>query len=191
MTDARLRTSRLLLRSWRDADREPFAALNADPAVCEFLPSTLTRAQSDAFVDRLVAHEAERGFTGWAVEETRTGTFLGYVGLVVPRFDPPFAHLADPCVEVGWRLARPAWGNGYATEGARACLDHAFETLHLPEVVSFTVPANVRSRAVMDRIGMTHDPADDFDHPALPDGDRLRRHVLYRACPAGEGIMPR
>lgn len=181
MSPVRLRTARLLLRSWRDADREPFASLNADPAVCEFLPGTLDRAASDAMVDRLVAHEEEHGFTGWAVEEAESGVFLGYVGLVVPRFDPPFAHAADPCVEIGWRVARGAWGHGYATEAARACLDHAFDVLGLPEVVSFTVPANRRSRAVMERIGMTYDSADDFDHPALPAGDRLRPHVLYRA----------
>ncbi len=186
MSAAPLRTDRLLLRSWRDADRDPFAALNADPVVGEFLPGPLDRAASDAMVDRLVAHEEAHGYTGWAVEEAASGTFLGYVGLVVPRFDPPFAHAADPCVEIGWRLARAAWGHGYASEAARACLDHAFDDLDLPEVVSFTVTENARSRAVMERIGMTRDPAGDFDHPALPPGDRLRRHVLYRAqAPAG------
>ena len=190
MSDLRLTTRRLRLRSWRDSDRSPFAAMNADPAVCEFLPGTLTREQSDALVDRFRALEAEHGFTGWAVEETATGTFVGYVGLVVPRFEPPFAHASEPCVEIGWRLARASWGQGYATEAARACLEHAFGPLALPEVVSFTVPANARSRAVMERIGMTHDAGSDFDHPALPAGDRLSHHVLYRAVPARPEIMP-
>ena len=172
-----LRTARLLLRRWRDDDRAPFAALNADPLVTEFLPGPLSRADSDALADRIAAHFAAHGFGLWAIEAPGQVPFAGFVGLAVPAFKAAFT----PCVEVGWRLSASCWGRGYATEGARAALAVGFSRLGLAEIVSFTVPANVRSRRVMERLGMTHDPADDFDHPALPDGDPLRRHVLYRA----------
>lgn len=172
-----LRTERLLLRRWRDDDRAPFAALNADPRVTEFLPAPLSRADSDALVDRIEAHFAAHGFGLWAVEVPGEIPFAGFVGLAVPAFEAAFT----PCVEVGWRLAAACWGHGYASEGARAALAFGFAQLALAEIVSFTVPANVRSRRVMERLGMTRDPADDFDHPALPDGHPLRRHVLYRA----------
>lgn len=172
-----LRTERLLLRRWRDDDRAPFAALNADPRVTEFLPAPLSRADSDALVDRIEAHFAAHGFGLWAVEVPGEIPFAGFVGLAVPAFEAAFT----PCVEVGWRLAAACWGRGYASEGARAALAFGFAQLALAEIVSFTVPANVRSRRVMERLGMTRDPADDFDHPALPDGHPLRRHVLYRA----------
>ena len=182
-----LRTERLLLRRWRPTDREPFAAMNADPEVMEHFPARLTRAESDAFVDRIEAGFDERGFGLWAVEVTEpgelTGQFIGFTGLSVPRFEAHFT----PAVEVGWRLARPAWGHGYATEAARRVLRAAFADYARPEVVSFTSEANVRSQAVMRRIGMTHDPADDFDHPSLPPGDRLNRHVLYRIRPRDTG----
>lgn len=171
-----LRTARLLLRRWRDEDRAPFAALNADPLVTEFLPGPLSRADSDALVDRIEGHFAQHGFGLWAIEVPDAIPFAGFVGLAVPAFEAAFT----PCVEVGWRLAAACWGRGYATEGARAALAFGFARLGLAEIVSFTVPANVRSRRVMERLGMTHDPADDFDHPALPDGHPLRRHVLYR-----------
>lgn len=121
------------------------------------------------------AHFQEHGFGLWAVEIPGVATFAGFVGLSVPRFEAHFT----PCVEIGWRLAAPYWGRGYATEGARAALEFGFDHLHLDQIVSFTVPDNVRSRRVMEKIGMTHDPADDFDHPNLPEGHRLRRHVLY------------
>ena len=172
-----LRTARLLLRRWRDEDRAPFAALNADPLVTEFLPGPLSRARSDALADRIAAHFAAHGFGLWAIEVPGQVPFAGFVGLAVPAFEAAFT----PCVEVGWRLASACWGRGYATEGARAALAFGFARLGLAEIVSFTVPANVRSRRVMERLGMTHDPADDFDHPALPEGHPLRRHVLYRA----------
>jgi RimJ/RimL family protein N-acetyltransferase len=171
-----LPTPRLLLRPWRPSDRAPFAALNADPRVVEYLPGPLSREQSHAIVDRIEAHFAARGFGFWAVEIPGVAPFAGFVGLSVPRFEAHFT----PCVEIGWRLAAEHWGHGYATEGARAALAFGFDALGLDEVVSFTVPDNRRSRAVMERAGMTHDPADDFDHPALPEGDPLRRHVLYR-----------
>ena len=171
-----LRTARLVLREWRDDDLAPFAALNADPAVMEHFPASLTRAESDALAARIRAHLAERGFGLWAVELPGVAPFAGYVGLAVPTFEAHFT----PCVEVGWRLAREHWGRGYATEGARAALAEGFGRHGLEEIVSITVPANRRSRAVMERLGMTHDPADDFDHPRVPEGSPLRRHVLYR-----------
>ena len=171
-----LRTERLLLREWRAADREPFAALNADPRVMEHMPALLPRAQSDALARRSEQHFAKHGFGPWAVEVQGVAPFIGFVGLVVPAFEAHFT----PCVEIGWRLSAEHWGKGYATEAALASADHAFVDVGLEELVSFTTPQNLRSRAVMARIGMTHDEADDFDHPRLPPGHRLRRHVLYR-----------
>jgi ribosomal-protein-alanine N-acetyltransferase len=171
-----LRTSRLLLRRWVTADREPFAALNADPRVMEHFPSVLTREESDGRVERIEAHFAEHGFGLWAVEVPGVTSFAGFVGLSTPYFEAHFT----PCVEIGWRLAATYWGHGYATEAARAALAFGFEELELDEIFSFTVPENVRSRRVMEKIGMRHDPAGDFDHPLLPEGHRIRRHVLYR-----------
>ena len=168
-------TSRLLLRGFRDSDLEAFAALNADPRVVEFLPGALTRAESDAMAARIRQHFEAHGFGLWAVE-TPDHPFAGFIALSIPAFAAPFV----PCVEVGWRLAADAWGHGYATEGARAVVEHGFDTLGLDEIVSFTVPANTRSRRIMEKLGMTHDAEDDFDHPRLPDGHRLQRHVLYR-----------
>jgi len=171
-----LHTQRLRLRLWRDDDLGPFAALNADPAVVEYLGGASTRAQSDALAERIRAHFEREGFGLWAVEIPKVATFAGFVGLSVPPFKAHFT----PCVEVGWRLARACWGVGYATEGARAAISFGFEQLHLKEIVSFTVPANRRSRAVMERIGMQRDLQGDFDHPGLPEEHPLRRHVLYR-----------
>ena len=173
---AGIETDRLLLRAWRQSDLTPFAALNADPEVMEHFPSVLSREESDAAAERIVAHFERRGFGLWAVEAPGVVDFAGFIGLAVPRFEAHFT----PCVEIGWRLARPRWGNGYAAEGARAALGYGFETLLLDEIVSFTMPANGRSRGVMERIGMRHDGDDDFDHPSLPEGHPLRRHVLYR-----------
>ena len=179
-----LRTERLVLRRWRPQDRAPFAAMNADPEVMEHFPASLTRAESDAMADRIEAGFADHGFGLWAIEVTEPGElhgqFVGFTGLSVPRFQAHFT----PAVEIGWRLARPAWGRGYASEAARRALAAGFDEHHLPEVVSFTSVTNLRSQAVMRRIGMTHDPADDFDHPSLPPGHRLRRHVLCRARPS-------
>jgi ribosomal-protein-alanine N-acetyltransferase len=168
-----IRTERLVLRQWREDDREPFAALNGDPVVMEHFPATMTREQSDAFVDFNIATIAERGWGLWAVEAD--GAFIGFVGLNEPRFQAHFT----PAVEIGWRLARSAWGHGYATEAARAVLAYAFDELKLDEIVSFTTVENRRSRRVMERIGMSRDPADDFDHPNVTD-ERIRPHVLYR-----------
>jgi RimJ/RimL family protein N-acetyltransferase len=172
----RLRTSRLLLREWREEDRAPYAELNTDPRVVEFLSGPLDRAASDALVDRIVGHWATDGHGLWAVERSDDGAFLGFVGLAAPSFEAAFT----PCVEVGWRLAPAFWGLGYATEAARAALRFGFTNLGVAEIVSFTTVANVRSRAVMQRLGMTRDPADDFDHPSFSVGNRLRPHVLYR-----------
>lgn len=168
-------TARLRLRPWCDADRGPFAALNADPRVMAHFPALISRAQSDASVDAWQVHLTEHGFSNWALELRATGAFIGFTGLTVPRRVLPFS----PCVEIGWRLAHAHWGRGYASEAARAALWLAFERLQLPEIVSFTALGNQRSRTVMQRIGM-HNTGEDFDHPALPQGHRLRRHCLYR-----------
>lgn len=149
--------------------------MNADPRVVEFLPA-LSRAESDAAIERVEAHFTERGFGFWAVEIPSVTPFAGFVGLFVPRFEAHFT----PCVEIGWRLAAPYWGHGYATEGARAALAFGFNSLKLEAIVSFTVVGNWRSRRVMERLGMQRDPAEDFEHPSLPEGHALRRHVLYR-----------
>lgn len=177
-----LRTKRLLLRRWRPSDRAPFAALNANPVVREFLPGLLTREESDAAIDRFEAHFDEHGFGLWAVEVAGGTPCIGFIGLSVPKYETHFT----PCVEIGWRLAAECWGRGYATEGAHACLAFGFNELARDEIVSFTVIENVRSRRVMEKLGMTRDPADDFEHPSLPEGHPLRRHVLYRIRrPAG------
>jgi ribosomal-protein-alanine N-acetyltransferase len=171
---ATLSGERLLLRRWREEDRPAFAALNDDPQVMEFFPRRLTRAESDAMVDRIEDNFKKSGFGFWAVELRGGAPFIGFTGLAIPRFAGHFT----PCVEIGWRLGFEHWGQGYATEAARLALDYAFRVAALPEIVSFTTATNLRSRAVMQRIGMRRDPADDFDHPNV-DGP-LRRHVLYR-----------
>jgi RimJ/RimL family protein N-acetyltransferase len=172
-----LRTERLILRRWTDADRSALAEMNADPEVMKHLyPGALSRAETDAMVDRIQEHFAARGFGFWALEVPGIVPFAGFVGLAVPRFTAPFT----PCVEVGWRIARAQWGQGYATEAARTALAFGFDELGLDEIVAFTVPANTRSRRVMEKLGMTRDPHDDFEHPFLPEGHPLRAHVLYR-----------
>jgi RimJ/RimL family protein N-acetyltransferase len=174
-----LTTARLTLRRWRPSDREPFRALNADPRVMEFFPALLTPQESDDLIARIEQHFDRHNFGVYAAELIETQAFIGFIGLNIPSFEAPFM----PAVEIGWRLACDAWGRGLATEGARAVVHHAFETLQLPSLVSFTVPANLRSRRVMGKIGMVHNPVDDFDHPNLPEGHPLRRHVLYRLQP--------
>ena len=171
-----IETERLTLRSFGEADRAPFAAMNADPEVMRHFREPLDRATSDALIDRILEAWEGDNLGLWAVERRLDDTFLGFVGLSIPTFEAHFT----PAVEVGWRLARVAWGHGYATEAARAALAYGFETLGLEEIVSFTTVDNDRSRRVMERLGMSRDPADDFDHPGLPAGHPLRRHVLYR-----------
>ncbi|MET8984071.1 GNAT family N-acetyltransferase [Nonomuraea wenchangensis] len=171
---AQLRTDRLVLRRWCDSDLEPWAAMNADPEVREHLGDLLTREQSDASVSRFQAEFDRRGYGWWAVEVEATGEFIGFAGL-----DEVDDHLPFTGVEIGWRLARSAWGQGYATEAALAVLAHGFDALELPEILAVTTATNHRSQAVMRRIGMTRDPADDFDDPTEPEGP-LRPNVLYR-----------
>jgi len=171
-----IETARLRLRRWRDADRAPFAAMSADAEVMEFFPAPLSPGESNAFVDRIEAHWEARGYGNYALEERETGAFVGLTGL----FDVfPEAHFA-PSVEIGWRLARPYWHLGYAREAAEAVISGAFAEHDFPEIVAFTAKPNLRSAALMQRLGMTRDPADDFDHPSVAQGHPLRPHVLYR-----------
>ncbi|MET3963430.1 RimJ/RimL family protein N-acetyltransferase [Marmoricola sp. OAE513] len=176
MASPQLQTERLVLRQWKDDDLWPFVELNADPEVMEYFPAPVTAEQSAEMmgVQQSLLDAGKPAL--FAAEIWATSTFIGFIGLSVPRFEAPFT----PCVEIGWRLARSAWGHGYATEGADAVLKYAFVSLGLPEVVSFTAEGNKRSRAVMERLRMSHDPAEDFDHPSVPSGDPLQRHVLYR-----------
>ena len=171
-----LETDRLLLRRWKASDREPFAEMNADPRVMEFFPDCLTREESDRLIDRIEAHFDNHGFGLFAAELKAEGKLIGFIGLHVASFQAHFT----PCVEIGWRIAAPYWGKGLATEGSREVIRFAFDRLRLESLVSFTVPGNTASRRLMEKLGMTRDPADDFDHPKLPPGHRLLRHVLYR-----------
>lgn len=164
------------MRRWRDSDLEPFAALNADPEVMEHFPALMTREQSDTLVTRIEQGFDELGYGLWAIEVRESGEFIGFTGLALQTFEAHFT----PAVEVGWRLTRTAWGHGYATEAARQALAYGFAEANLQEIVSMTATTNVRSQAVMSRLGMTRDPADDFDHTRIPKGHRLERHVLYR-----------
>ena len=173
----RVETQRLLLREWRESDKQPYALLNADIEVMRHFPSTLSREQSDQMVDRMSAAWEQRGFGLWAAERIDTHQFIGFVGLSAPGW-----HVdgLTPCVEVGWRLAAQHWGHGFAPEGARAALAHAFRHVELPgdEVVSFTTTKNTNSQRVMHKIGMAVDPAREFDHPMTPGWDE-QRHVVY------------
>ena len=171
-----MKSERLLLRPWRDSDRLPFRELNADRRVMEFMPELVSAEASDALLNRAQEHFSRHGFGPFAVELLDSSSFIGFIGLSVPAFDAHFM----PAVEIGWRLAFEHWGKGLASEGARAALGFGFNDVGLEQVVSFTAPANLRSRRVMEKLGMTHDPHDDFDHPNLPEGHPLRRHVLYR-----------
>ncbi|MGI8667039.1 MAG: GNAT family N-acetyltransferase [Jatrophihabitans sp.] len=171
-----IRTERLILRRWTPSDRTPFAAMNADPQVMRYFRAPLDRAASDGFVDRIEAGFDQHGYGLWALELVANAEFIGFTGLARHTFPAHFT----PAVEVGWRLSPPAWGHGFATEAARAALRHGFDSAGLAEIVSMTARANQPSQAVMRRLGMTRDPADDFAHPSLPAEHPLAPHVLYR-----------
>lgn len=179
MKEEVLQTKRLILHQWRKDDLEPFAQLNADSRVREYFPGLLSRDESDASVKLMSDHIDRCGWGFWAASLIQTGEFIGFIGLEDVYFKAPF-NVLTPAVEIGWRLAFNHWGEGYATEGALVALRCGYETLNLEEIVSFTAVANQRSRNVMEKIGMHHDPKDDFDHPKLAEGHPLRRHVLYR-----------
>ena len=170
-------TEEILLRQWQDSDLEPYAAMNGDPEVMRYFPAPLTQAETAASLDRLRRAIDERGWGLWAVEVD--GVFAGFTGLNSPAFPAPFM----PCVEIGWRFRREFWGRGLAYRAARAALVFAFEPLKLVEIVSFTATINMRSRRLMERLGFNRDAGGDFDHPAMPEGHELRRHVLYRIGP--------
>lgn len=176
MSVPRLETDRLILRGFTTADRQPFAAMNADPEVMTYMSRSLDRLASDLFLERIQDRWDADGFGLWAIERRGDGMFLGFAGLSTPAFSAPFT----PAVEVGWRLARSTWGHGYATEAGAAALAHGFGVLGLAEIVSFTAVGNERSRRVMERLCMTHDPADDFDYPLVAPGHPVQRQVLYR-----------
>lgn len=172
-----IETERLILRTWEEKDIEPMVAIDQDPKVCEFLPSIGNRAATEGGIQRIIEHYNQHGFSLYAVQLKATGEFIGWLGLMIPSFEADFM----PAVEIGWRLSSKHWGQGYATEGAKAVLNYAFDNLGLKEIVSFTVPSNVRSIRVMEKIGMTRDLKDDFEHPKLPKQHSLSLHVLYRA----------
>lgn len=168
-----IETERLGLRRWNDDDIPYFISMNKDPEVMEFFPKLLTADETRSFVERSEQHFNEQGFALWAAELKETGRFIGMIGLAVPRFETDFT----PCVEVGWRLGREFWGKGYAQEGGKACLEYGFTQLCLPQIVAFTSVYNTKSENVMQKIGMTF--IEEFDHPEIPVGHKLRRHVLY------------
>lgn len=172
----KIKTKRLILRPWQEEDFKPFARMNSDPRVMEYFPSILSHQESDDLAKRISTKLQEQGWGLWAVSVPGRSGFIGFIGLSEPSFSAHFT----PAVEVGWRLAYDFWGQGYATEGALEVLKYGFDTLSLNQIVSFTVVQNLRSIEVMKRIGLHHDPADDFDHPRFPEGNKLRRHVLYR-----------
>jgi RimJ/RimL family protein N-acetyltransferase len=173
-----LETDRLNCRAWEGEDLEPFAEMCADPEVMRYFPAPMTRDMSEALINRAKAKQEADGFCFVPVETRKEGEFVGFVGLSIPSYDKPLPF--DPCVEIGWRLKRSAWGKGYASEAARAWLRFGFETIGLDEIVSFTSRINLPSQKVMERIGMTRDPSDDFLHPMLATDHTLAPHVLYR-----------
>jgi RimJ/RimL family protein N-acetyltransferase len=175
-----IKTQRLLLRRWRKTDLKGFAAINADPIVMEYFPSVLTEAETARMIARFEGHFQDHGYGLWAVEHGASGELVGFAGLVVPTFEAHFT----PAVEVGWRLGQAHWGNGYATEAARGAIRFAFEQAELDEIVSFASPENTRSTQVMERLGMTHKAADDFNLPSVPEDSPVKRQVLYRLSAA-------
>jgi 3-dehydroquinate dehydratase/shikimate dehydrogenase len=169
-------TKRLILRHWRQEDLPPFAKMNADHRVMEFFPSTLSEEESNALANRIQKELQEKPYGLWAVEVKNIAPFIGFVGLHYQDFPAPFT----PCIEIGWRLAFEHWRKGYAFEASTAVIQYTFETLALEEIVSFTSVKNERSRGLMEKLGMKHDPQDDFEHPKVSENHPLRPHVLYR-----------
>jgi RimJ/RimL family protein N-acetyltransferase len=176
-----IETHRLNLRRWKPSDREAFYKMNSDPLVMEFMPNRLTREESDRLMDRIEEHFEKHHFGLYAVEEKGSGLLAGFTGLSIPPFESHFT----PCVEIGWRLDKAFWGKGYATEAASALLAMGFNQLGFREIVSFTSLLNQRSVSVMKRLKMTRNLSDDFDHPGLPEGHPLHRHLLYRTTKTG------
>ncbi len=176
LRETMIETKRLILRRWKDSDLMPASIMCSDPDVREFYPDRLSSEETKLMIERIEARTDKYGFGLWAAELKETGAFIGFIGAQVPGFDAHFM----PCVEIGWHLAKEYWGKGYAVEGAKATCRVLFENFGQSEVVAMTAVANHRSRRVMEKLGMTHDPADDFDHPKLPEDHKLRRHVLYR-----------
>lgn len=172
----KIETDRLILRSWRDSDREPFAALNSDPEVMRYFPDIQNHSVSNASVDKRIAHDKQHGFCFWAADLKATGEFIGFIGMEIAHDGIPGAGLP----EIGWRLSKDVWGQGLAPEGARACLAYAFSVLKSPEVISITSQNNQPSMRVMEKIGMRRDFENDFDHPDVPEESPIRPHVLYR-----------
>tara|TARA_B100001564_G_scaffold357218_1_gene372999 strand:+ start:1546 stop:2091 length:546 start_codon:yes stop_codon:yes gene_type:complete len=171
-----IQTKRLILRKWREEDFLPFAALNACPHVCKYLAKTLTQQESNDLAQRIISHFDKHGFGLYAAERKDTHQFIGFTGLSIPNFEAHFM----PAIEIGWRLSYTNWGQGFATEAAKAVSDYAFDALELNEIVSFTTKNNTASRRVMEKIGMTHKQEDNFDHPSLHKNHPLKEHVLYR-----------
>ena len=171
-----IHTERLVLRRWKEQDGDAFAAINSDPEVMEHFPGVLSREESDQMILRMELHFEEFGYGLWAVDIRWADRLIGFCGLSVPTFHTHFT----PAVEIGWRFARDVWGNGYATEAARAAVDFGFEHADLEQILSWTIPANERSQGVMTRLGMKRAPDLDFDHPRFLDDDRLRHHIVYR-----------
>lgn len=173
----KIETERLVLREWKELDLEPFSSMNADPEVMRYFPAVLSKQESDDFAKEIQKRIDDQGYGLWAVELKSSSEFIGFVGLNSPKVNLPF----NPCVEIGWRLTKAAWGNGYATEAAKACLAFAFDTLSLNEVLSFTSILNKPSVSVMKRLGM-HNTKNNFQHPSVPDGNPLKEHVLFSIC---------
>lgn len=174
-----IETERLILRTWHEDDLDPMFKINQDPKVMEYFPALVNKEETHNFIDRIFKHQDARGYALYAVELKSTHEMIGFIGLLhrtKAELDVPF----NPSNEIGWRLSSKHWGKGLATEGAKAVLDYAFCVLDLPEIVSFTVVNNNKSRRVMEKIGLHHDSNDDFDHPKLTDESPLKRHVLYR-----------
>ncbi|MGD2168756.1 MAG: GNAT family N-acetyltransferase [Chlamydiota bacterium] len=179
-----LLTKRLLLRQWKESDLSLFANINSDRRVMEYFPSTLSKKESDSLAEKIQKELKEKEYGFWAIEVIGVAPFIGFVGLHYPDFQASFT----PCIEIGWRLAYEHWGKGYAFEAASKVIDYAFNTLNLQELVSFTTVKNKRSRKLMEKLGMTHNPSDDFDHPKLQKNHPLRPHVLYRKKTHNENV---